>query len=195
MEVLYIATDGACCKNGKNNSQAGWGIYINKNSYAYGPVPPTDLVLSRPISNPNSLQITKGNKKVSPTNNRGELLAIALSLLAIKENLLPKAKKYVIVSDSEYSINSIDKWLDSWVRKDLIKDRKNPDLLNIFVELKKLLKEKNIKIEYQHQRSHTKDKSHKSDRNKFEELNYQADKLASLGQNSPHSKIKFSQKW
>ncbi len=65
------------------------------------------------------------------TNNKMELKAVIEGLKALKEPC-----EVEIVSDSSYVLNGIDKWLDSWVKKDF-KNVKNPDLWREFLEVSK----------------------------------------------------------
>ena len=58
------------------------------------------------------------------TNNRMELLAVIQGLRALKSDKV----EVVVVSDSKYVVDAINKgWLFSWVKKGF-KDKKNPDL-------------------------------------------------------------------
>ncbi len=65
------------------------------------------------------------------TNNRMELLAAITGLRELKGDQL----KVVVVSDSKYVVDSVNKgWLASWVKKGF-KDKKNPDLWRKMVPL------------------------------------------------------------
>ena len=58
------------------------------------------------------------------TNNRMELLAVIQGLRELKSDKV----EVVVVSDSKYVVDAINKgWLFSWVKKGF-KDKKNPDL-------------------------------------------------------------------
>ena len=58
------------------------------------------------------------------TNNRMELLAVIQGLHELKSDKV----EVVVVSDSKYVVDAINKgWLFSWVKKGF-KDKKNPDL-------------------------------------------------------------------
>ncbi|MCA9330195.1 hypothetical protein KDA11_06100 [Candidatus Saccharibacteria bacterium] len=192
MSETFIATDGACTGNGQKDAKAGYGVFVNAEKLAYGPVPPNNIILG-PRLNGSGLCMTKGPDAVTPTNNRGELLAIIVALLAIHENLIngsPSGKKYVILSDSEYCINIMTTWLASWVKYNKIKSRKNPDLLHNLHVLQTNLREKRVSIRYQHQKAHKKDKIG-AIRTHLEELNYQADRLAVRGIEAPRGVFQF----
>jgi len=65
------------------------------------------------------------------TNNRMELLAAITGLQELKGDQL----QVVVVSDSKYVVDSVNKgWLASWVKKGF-KDKKNPDLWRKMVPL------------------------------------------------------------
>ena len=67
------------------------------------------------------------------TNNRMELLAAITGLRELKGDQL----QVVVVSDSKYVVDSVNKgWLASWVKKGF-KDKKNPDLWRKMVPLLK----------------------------------------------------------
>ena len=95
-DMLTVYTDGCCFKNGKRGAVGGYGIFFE--GYP-------DLNVSEPLS---------GNQH---TNQRGELKAIleTLKIAASDERLVKK--RIHIMSDSEYSINVITKWMSSWKSK------------------------------------------------------------------------------
>lgn len=82
-------------------------------------------------SGPHIKKIAKGFRKT--TNNRMELLAVIEGLEAIKvENA-----EVLVVSDSKYVIDSIEKgWVFNWQKKGF-KGKKNPDLWRRFLEIYK----------------------------------------------------------
>ena len=64
------------------------------------------------------------------TNNRMELLAVIVGL----EKLKTKKTKVLVVSDSKYVIDSVDKrWVFQWEKKNFI-GKKNPDLWMRFLK-------------------------------------------------------------
>ena len=65
------------------------------------------------------------------TNNRMELLAVIAGLEAIKTGGHP----VMIISDSKYVVDAVEKgWLWGWEKKNF-KDKKNPDLWKRFIPL------------------------------------------------------------
>ena len=65
------------------------------------------------------------------TNNRMELLAVIKGLRELKSNNI----QVVVVSDSKYVVDAINKgWLENWIKKGF-KDKKNPDLWRDMIPL------------------------------------------------------------
>ena len=74
-------------------------------------------------------EISQGYKYT--TNNRMELLAVIVGLEAIK---VPKAQ-VLVVSDSKYVVDSVEKkWVFGWEKKNFAK-KKNPDLWQRFLKV------------------------------------------------------------
>jgi ribonuclease HI len=64
------------------------------------------------------------------TNNRMELLAVIIGLEAIKN----PGEKVLVVSDSKYVVDAVEKrWVFSW-EKNGFKNKKNPDLWRRFLK-------------------------------------------------------------
>lgn len=65
------------------------------------------------------------------TNNRMELLAVIIAL----EQLLRAPLKVLVVSDSKYVVDAVEKgWVMNWEKKNF-KDKKNPDLWIRFLKV------------------------------------------------------------
>ena len=64
------------------------------------------------------------------TNNRMELLAVIIGLEALKNS----GQEVLVVSDSKYVVDAVEKgWVFSWEKKDF-KKKKNPDLWQRFLK-------------------------------------------------------------
>lgn len=97
--LIYLYTDGAAKGN---PGPGGYGIVLE--------------------SGPHRKELSQGFRRT--TNNRMELLAVIEGLKAIKK---PGAQ-VVVVSDSKYVVDAINKgWLKSWLQKNF-KGKKNVDL-------------------------------------------------------------------
>lgn len=72
------------------------------------------------------------------TNNRMELLAIIEALKALKEPC-----DIVLYTDSNLMVQSINEWLDGWVKKNF-KGKKNIDLWQSYIEVSKMHKIKAV---------------------------------------------------
>jgi ribonuclease HI len=65
------------------------------------------------------------------TNNRMELLAVIIGL----EKITKPNQNVLVVSDSKYVVDAVDKkWVFGWEKKDF-KDKKNPDLWQRFLKV------------------------------------------------------------
>lgn len=114
---VVVFTDGSCYNNGSANATAGYGIYFPDkfngrttaiSLKASGPIPPS-----------------KDNKV---TNNRAELWALINALdIILKNNTY--GSPIIIISDSSYCLNIMNKWIWSWYKTGEIKKKKNQDLL------------------------------------------------------------------
>ena len=88
-------TDGAALANGYANCTAGWAVYFGEHD-------PRNL----------SAKITTG-----PVSNQvAELIAVERAL-DLHERLT-KHEKWVIVTDSRYTIQCLTKWFTSWEKND-----------------------------------------------------------------------------
>ncbi|GMT14108.1 hypothetical protein PFISCL1PPCAC_5405, partial [Pristionchus fissidentatus] len=109
-DASIVYTDGACSKNGRHNSKAGWGVWWGDGhaDNDCGPVP--------------------GDQ----TNNRAELLAV---IKAINRARMRGLSKLIVRTDSMLLINSMDKWIVKWKSNGWKtadgKDVKNQDMLMI----------------------------------------------------------------
>lgn len=90
---VHVYTDGSCESNGKWAAAAGLGVYYGENH---------PLNVSKPVEG-------------RPTNNAGEIQA---AIQAIKDSQNYDIKRLNILTDSQFLINSVCKWMTSWKRKD-----------------------------------------------------------------------------
>jgi len=95
-ETVYIYTDGSC----KGNPGPG----------GYGCI----------LKYKDRIKELKGHKKET-TNNRMELMAAIVALSSLK-----KPSRVVLSTDSQYLMNGITKWIDSWIRKGWLTAAKKP---------------------------------------------------------------------
>lgn len=86
------------------------------------------------------------------TNNVGEILA---SVYAIKTAKDFGISKLCIATDSQFLINSVQKWMQSWKRNNWkTSNGKEVKNYNEFVQLDQLLKDKAVNIKWIHVRGH-----------------------------------------
>ena len=157
----YIATDGSGLIL-KDKYSAGFGIILGTpiNGIAiFGRVPEYEITKITILDKPKAVQAASlemnislqvNNKYTNPTNNRGELLAIAIAVELICNS--NTNKNIYIISDSQYSIKTITQYYPTWLKyPNKLEGKKNLDLLKLI--------HKNInkkKIEFIHINSHQK---------------------------------------
>ena len=149
LDKLFIYTDGSCPNNGKIECRGGIGVHFQNSELL-------DISISY---------------QVQPTNQKMELLAIDTAL----KKVLPSKDKYTeihLYTDSQYSIDCVTKYIDTWIRKNWKTTKnelvKNKDIIQSIYNNK--LKFSNLFIH--HINSHT----GKQDQHSLG--NEQADKLA-----------------
>lgn len=102
---VLVFTDGCSLQNGRKNCRAGWAVY-------FGPDHPFN---------------TKGEIYANPSNQHAELYAIYKALLnANKLHQVDKGLQFVIVTDSQYSIDCLTKWAFGWKKNGFKTKRGDP---------------------------------------------------------------------
>ena len=163
MNSLIIFTDGAVPNNQIiGNRKGGVGVFFG----------PDD---SRNISF--GMKETLSNKV---TNQVCELLACVMALELIDSNNPTDPinhKTIMILTDSMYIINSMEKWAKNWEKNNWKKTNNKPIQNEILIKKLYYLTLK-LKVNYKHVKAHT--ISPKTDSDKYFEWfgNYMADKLA-----------------
>jgi ribonuclease HI len=175
---LIIASDGSGNPKGV---VAGFGAVMydteSKMQFPYRGFIQDLEVLSVSLSG-SKMTFCYGAEYVKSTNNRGELCGFLFGILLAKSR---GVKKYIALVDSTYCMNTFETggWLEKWMRDDIVKEKKNPDLVMIIHN-----EMRGMDITFIHQ------KAHKSRReiNKltgnprlFAELNHVADQEAGSG--------------
>lgn len=141
-DTFYIFCDG-----GAQNGKAGFSVYFGKNEY----------------SKFNETKIIETLE--TPTNNIAELNGIKLIFTIIFENIelfKHQNKQIIIVSDSMYSINCIEKWSKNWLKNGWLNSKKesvkNKELIKEILDLRDKI---DIKILFKHVSSHQKEPDNK----------------------------------
>ncbi len=171
-ELIY--TDGSCNGNGKSSSSGGFGVFIKKSKLFNAPV----------RINRKGEHTRVMGKMTYVTNIRMEGLAIVSTLALYAKHIstgegtypvdilnsfdpydpeveLPDEKKVdcksiSIVSDSQFWINVITSWMPTWIRKGILLEKKNPDILLMLQHYVKWYKDNDVKIDFIFVRSHQK---------------------------------------
>ena len=153
--ATLAATDGGCDDNGKKGAKASFGVLVDSGPLAglrmFGPVQPFTYEWVNP-SNP-LVGFRPTTRPTAPTNNRGEMLAMAYCLLAICRAGL--TAPVIIVCDSDLTIKTLDEWVHTWKVKGIVRQKKNPDLVSIADTLMGIARSR-TQIKLQHQNSHRK---------------------------------------
>ena len=138
-KVIDIFTDGSYFKR-SNKIYCGYGVYYPNGEYRYISKPFT----KEPLTNQRAelYAIYKGIKKVSNKDNNTDLM---------------------IYTDSEYSINSLTKWVKNWEVNNW-KTSNNKVVMNkdLIEKINKLMKTHKGDIKFKHVRSHTNKKDYES---------------------------------
>jgi len=126
---IVVYTDGGCTNNGKKNAKASFGAHFpitfrgKKNLIKgdfYGLVPLVEII---------DTKLNRGSKQIQSSNNRGEMLAIIVALTEFIDN--KHTGPWLIVTDSEYCMHIINERVWKWVKKGIVKQKANPDLVTI----------------------------------------------------------------
>lgn len=139
---LYIFSDGNCKNNGKKHAKGGYSVYFG------------DIL---PYLNFNKTRLILKN----PSNNVAELSGIKQIYKTIYQNQdYFKDLDNIICTDSQYSINCVDKWSDNWIKNGWKNSKgelvKNKELIEDILVIKNAIPE-SIKISFKHIYGHTKE--------------------------------------
>jgi ribonuclease HI len=112
---IVVYTDGSSLGNGKVGAVAGVGVYFGPNDPRYLLV----IMMRYDNINDSSRNISEPLRGDRQTNQRAELVAIARAL-----DHIPIDRSAEIITDSNYSIQCLEKWNKSWEKGAEIRDRK-----------------------------------------------------------------------
>ena len=133
----WVFTDGGAARNGKKNCSASWAYYITNKTCS--------------IRNSGIVE----NSTCVGSNNRGELTSIMRALGFLEENWqnFCPCDEVIIVTDSMYCINTLDKWVNKWLSDGDMNDKKN---LDIILPTKKILDQlrTSASVRFQHIKGH-----------------------------------------
>lgn len=113
--TLWVFTDGGATANGRAACSATWAWYATDGNASW---------VSRGIVE----AAVVGGQTIPPSNNRGELTALLAALAWISKEGA-KHSHVMVISDSEYSINSITDWYPKWKATGKLAEKKNIDLI------------------------------------------------------------------
>ncbi|KAI3336982.1 ribonuclease H-like protein [Xylariaceae sp. AK1471] len=108
VHTLVIGIDGACRDNGKPTASASWGVFVG----------------------PGSRHNASGRLEahLPQTSSRAEIEALSHALdtvrnIAASDYSLMHVK---VVSDSEYLVNAMSKWIEGWIENGGVRSRRRP---------------------------------------------------------------------
>ncbi len=196
-----IYTDGACSKNGSVDATGGFGIYLFKSDFGNnikiqckGSSMKLNLNGEDRTFNITNIRMEGlaiiatmflyAEKFVYKKNiadpvehlNCFFLKQTTPLKLSYSENELnqrndTECQSFEIVTDSKFWMQVIEQWLPGWVRKGILMQKANPDLLLILYHLITLFEQNKIKVKFTHVRSHQKGKrSHHADGNDIADI-------------------------
>jgi ribonuclease HI len=102
---IVVYTDGSSLGNGKVGAVAGVGVYFGPNDLRYVLV----ITMRCADSNKSSRNVSEPLRGKRQTNQRAELVAIARAM-----DHIPIDRSAEIVTDSNYSIQCLEKWFINW---------------------------------------------------------------------------------
>lgn len=131
--MIQVFTDGGCINNGAKNAKASYAVYII-NKVIRGHVLPYEYTYYD-----NTLKTTT-SINICPSNNRGELLSLVKAFIEI-DKLNDIQSKYVVYSDSQICVKTINEWYNNRLKKGTVNQFKNFDLIKIMMYLYNKIKE------------------------------------------------------
>lgn len=183
-EVIY--TDGACSKNGFPTSVGGFGIYIAKSRVFEAPVKINrkgermqlnherfyvtnirmeGLAIVSTLALYCKKIIGNGVESTDPVEilNQFDVFEtigykVIYGASELKTNLVSTKPSIEIITDSQFWINVIEKWMPNWIIKGIVLEKKNPDILLMFRYYLEMLKQNGIKVKFTFVRSHQRGK-------------------------------------
>lgn len=106
-KTYYLYTDGACQPN---PGVGGWAFLL------------------RHESSGREIEISASGGITETTNNRMELQSVIEGLTYFADNIYAEGDSIVLFSDSEYVVNGLNKWCDSWEARGWKKANNDPVL-------------------------------------------------------------------
>ena len=102
---------------------------------------------------------------------------------------LKSNNKFMIVTDSEFWINVVTKWSNSWIKKFIILEKKNIDIIILINYYMNILYNNGIEIEFRHVKGHS-DKDKNAELNFYQKGNVMSDRLANMSNKLKDLKLK-----
>lgn len=185
-EIIY--TDGACSKNGTAKSTGGFGLYISQSKFSKTPVKINrkgfhmnfrlndyetplyyvtnirmeGLAIVSVFALYADLLVFKKPKKSNisfvDTLNTADVFLQSDQTKQLKKTPIDPDVEIEIVTDSQFWINVIKLWMPNWIKKNIMMEKKNPDILLMLKYYLDLFEVNNIRFKFTHVKSHQKGK-------------------------------------
>lgn len=179
-EVIY--TDGACSKNGTAKSTGGFGLYVAKSKFTNNPLKinrkgfhmkfklndydePTYYITNIRMEGLAIVSVFAMYTELLIHKKKNDIVDVLNASDAFLENKQPQLLKNAkidsnieieIVTDSQFWINVIKLWMPNWIKKNIMMEKKNPDILVMLKYYLDLFELNNIKYKFTHVKSHQK---------------------------------------
>ena len=183
-----IYTDGACSGNGTKHASGGFGMYIAKSILSKSSIKVNckgehmsfDLngktetfyvtnirmeglaIVSTLALFANALITDIADKTILDRLNSLSFDAKDLKIIygpnELNASHPTKRTTIEIVTDSLFWINVIESWMPGWIRKGIVMEKKNPDILLLLRYYTELLNQNCVQVKYTHVKSHQKGK-------------------------------------
>ena len=145
--TAFLYTDGACSDNGRPGAVAAWA-WVTMHAELF------DAARRGRVS-------SCGEVPLRQTNQRAELLAISHCLAYLVSCGAKKGPKYVICSDSNYSLKCLTEWHKLWETNGWTTTKKEPvenaELVKEALETLRSLQAKGLSIELRWVKGHSSD--------------------------------------
>ncbi len=182
-ELIY--TDGACSGNGTARSTGGFGMFIANTSVFPAPIKINRkgvhmefsdqtlyvtnirmeglaIVSTLALYSKTLIDGTEVNDPIQCLNSDDPFnvdnYKVVYSPDELKVFKAVPATTVEIVTDSQFWINVVESWMPSWIRKGIVMQKKNPDILLMLSYYMEKLKQNGITVIFTHVKSHQKGK-------------------------------------
>lgn len=140
-------TDGSAIRNGKPSCEAGCAFVILQK------LTDTEYKILHEYK-----ENVKNIISETPTSANSELLGVLKCLESFLENhITENHQELVVYCDNSYTVNTIEKWADKWIKQGSLESKKNPDIVKKLIEARDKIRNNNTTLSVIHMGSHKKE--------------------------------------